>query len=184
MIIVAQLAMVGAAGLCLGGSVRARRPLGIAASAAMLLAMCDLAWFGIVPAPVWAALLLCGGLALGVSMRWDRRPACSPGDARDAEPPLHRAVSIASALAYVAMAWLVLGHDHSGAAVSGAGSGAHAGHGGSAFADQVLNGAILLLAVALAALAVLAARRRRGALAVESGGMAAMILAMLLPALF
>ncbi|WP_053382283.1 hypothetical protein [Leucobacter celer] len=193
MTLVADLVMVGAGALCLGGAVASRRRFGIAASAVMLAAMADLAFLGLLPAPVWAAALLIAALLLGLGMRVEsRRAGADLGGGSAAVrsgPGVPRAAMILSALAYPAAAWLALGHSGAGVGAGwGAGAGAgetggvsgssHAGHG----ADTMLVAPLLLtvaLAAALVALCAAALRSRRRLLAAETGGMAAMLLVML-----
>lgn len=173
--------MLVSGALCVGGAVASRSRIGIAAASAMALAMLDLVLLGVVPPLIWAVLLLSAGILLGVKLRIDASARGGSELGRLPASParlLHRAVMLASALAYPAMAWLVLAHDHSGAPL--AAGGAHAGHGAGAVA--VLFVAVALLVAVLAVLAAVTAVRRRGALAVEAGAMAAMLLAMLLPA--
>ncbi|MFV0434055.1 MAG: hypothetical protein ACK5LO_08760 [Leucobacter sp.] len=107
--------------------------------------------------------------------------------ARRARLGLTRGAVIASALAYVAAAWLVVGHSGGHAlgvagARAGSGSGGHGWHGGASVLTSTAP--LVLVTVLCALLAVLCAmllRRRRRLLAAETGGMAAMLAAMLLP---
>lgn len=180
----AGIAMVLSGALCLGGAVAARRWIGIAAAALMLLAMTDLAFTRILPPIAWGAVLLTAGTALGAALRAGASaadpaadPAAGPGPGGRPRPRLGRAVAIAGALAYPCMAWLVVSH---GAASDAGGSAAgHAGHGAGGLAPVPVVLACAAAAV-LAVLAALALRRGRRALALESGGMAAMLFAMLL----
>lgn len=191
---IAGAIMLASGALCLGGAVVSRSRIGIAASAAMVLAMVDLVLVGLVPPVVWAALLLAAGIVLVVGSRQGARlePQTVPG-AISVDPvagapapptpagadPLSRAVLIASALAYPAMAWLVLAHGH-GAGGAATGIDAHAGHGSFGALLPIL--VIAPLVATLLGLCATAALRRRAGLAVESGAMAAMLLAMLIPA--
>ncbi len=189
MTLVAGLVMVGAGALCLGGAVASRRRFGIAASAVMLAAMADLAFLGLLPAPVWAGALLIAALLLGLGMRIEsRRAGADLGGGSAAVrsgPGVPRAAMILSALAYPAAAWLVLGHSGAGVGAGwgvgetgGVSGSSHAGHG----ADTMLVAPLLLtvaLAAALVALCAAALRSRRRLLAAETGGMAAMLLVML-----
>jgi len=166
--VIAGAVMLASGALCLGGAVVSRSRVGIVAAAIMALAMAELVLLGIVPPLVWAALLLVAGVALGLRLRLG--PETDESARRD---PLPRAVMIASALAYPAMAWLVLAHDHGLGAP--AALGAHAGHGSGLLPILVLAPLI----AALLALGGAAAFRRRPLLAVEAIAMAAMLLAML-----
>ena len=187
----AGVVMVAAGAMCFGGAVMARRWFGIAAAAIMVLAMLDVAFVGLLPPLVWAGGLLIGGLVLGFDLRFG--PASrgcgvpdAPGVPRN--PGLERSVLISAALAYPATAWLLLSH---GGAMGGAGgsaneaasaaAGAHRGHG----AQEVLTGVLPMvgaaaLAAVLVTLAIVALRQRRRFLTIEAGGMAAMLVAMLL----
>lgn len=190
---VAGVVMVAAGAVCFGGAIAARRWFGIAAAALMVLAMLDVAFLGLLPPLVWAGGLLVGGVVLGIDLRFG--PASrgcgvpdAPGVPRN--PGLERAVLISSALAYPATAWLLLSHGGAmgGAGGSGAGGSAsasaavtHIGHG----AQEVLTGVlptagVAALAAVLVALTVVAIRQRRRFLIIEAGGMAAMLVAMLL----
>ncbi len=180
---IAGAVMLASGALCLGGAVISRSRLGIAAAAIMALAMADLVLLGLVPPLAWAVLLVGAGIALGLGLRLAAgagagagREAGSgaAGSAASGIGPMPRAVMIASALAYPAMAWLVLAHDHAAPA-----AGAHTGHGSFAALLPLL--AIAPLVAVLLALAAVTAARRAGGLAVESGAMAAMLLAMSLP---
>lgn len=57
------LVMVASGAACLGGAVAAKNRIGIAAATVMLLAMLDLVTLQLVPAPVWALLLVAAALA-------------------------------------------------------------------------------------------------------------------------
>ena len=61
--------MVASGAACLGGAVAAKNRIGIAAATVMLLAMLDLVTLQLVPAPVWALLLVAAALALGARLR-------------------------------------------------------------------------------------------------------------------
>lgn len=180
MTLAAGLMMVAAGAMCFGGAILARRWFGIAAAAIMLLAMLDVAFFGLLSPLVWASGLLIGGLALGFDLRFG--PAmrgCGAPDAPGVQrnPALERAVLVAAALAYPATAWLLLGH---GGPSTAAVSGSHRGHGSPELFTGVLPmvGAAALAAL-LVVLAVLALWQRRRFLSVEAGGMSAMLVAML-----
>lgn len=176
--------MVSAAGVCLTGSARSRQPLTIAAAVTMLLAMLDLAWFKILAPPhVWAALLLVGGVLLGASVRLAARPPVAAQGVSDRlvaqdQNRLHLSVSVLSALAYVAMAWLVLQHGHSTTLPN---ADEHVGHGFASASQSLTLAAIAVLACTLLGFAVTAVRHRRFVLVAESAGMAAMLLTMLTP---
>lgn len=191
MTLAAGLVMVSAGAVCFGGAIVARRWFGIAAAALMVLAMLDLAFLGILPPLVWAGALLIGGLVLGFDLRFGQASrGCGVPDAPGVPRNLglERAVLVSAALAYPATAWLLLSH---GGAVGGAGASAsasvsaagapHRGHGAQDLLTGVLPmfGAAALAAV-LVILAVVALRQRRRFLSIEAGGMAAMLVAMLM----
>lgn len=171
--------MVGAAALCFGGSLIGRRPLAVVAAAIMLASMVDLAVLGSGRSIVWTGLLAGGGLLLGFDLRRARvsRARTSRGCA-DAFP-LEQPVMTLAALSYPATAWLVVAHEH-GATVTPAAV-APRGHAhGEGVVPLVTSMAIAGLAVALAVLLVLSLSRLRGVLAMEAGGMSAMLAVMLL----
>ena len=97
---------------------------------------------------------------------------------------MRRAVMVASAISYIAMAWLVLTHSHDAGdafQTSSKDLPAHAAHLGGV---AVLPGiAIAVLIVVLLVLFVMSLRRGRRVLAVETGAMAAMLLVMVVPGL-
>lgn len=178
MIALAGFTMVGAGAACFGGALVARRRLGIIAAFIMLIAMIDLAWFGLVASVWWAVLLFMAGILLGIDLRIAARmpgASASPLHA-GGQDRLASASAIASALAYPAAAWLVLGH--AGDATAGAGQ-AHAGHSSGVFTSVVPVVLMLVLTAVLIWLCIATASRRKPLLALETGAMAAMILAML-----
>lgn len=167
---------------CFCGAVVSRRGLGIVASGVMLLAMLDLSLWGVVPALLWATLLLVAGGALGFALR-------PRGDAPVRGWRIGRATALVVALSYLCMAWLVVAHgagaggSAGGAAAGGAGAPAASGHGGHALGGSALGLIPLslsaLLALILVAVSVIGIRRGRRGLALEAGGMAIMLAAML-----
>ena len=170
---------------CLGGAVAAKNRIGIAAASVMLAAMLDLAVTHLLPAIVWALLLVAAGIMLGVRLRPVAVPMSVTRSSAGAR--LRRSVMVASAVSYVAMAWLVMAHQHGG---SGSGSTvflgedqpAHAAHAGGVAAIPAIAIAVLI-AVQLV-LCCFAIRRGRRVLTVETGAMAAMLLAMFVPSFF
>ncbi len=150
----------------------------------MLLAMLDLAWLRILAPPlVWAALLLIGGVLLGASVRLEARPLGAAQGISDKlvaqdQHRLHLSVSVLSAVAYVAMAWLVLQHGHSTTLPNAV---EHVGHGMASVPQSLTLAAIAVLACMLLGFAVSAVRHRRFVIVAESAGMAAMLLTMLTP---
>ena len=182
------LVMVASGAACLGGAVAAKNRIGIAAATVMLLAMLDLVTLQLVPAPVWALLLVAAALALGARLRVGA-PAVTSKARVSAGTGLRRAVMVASAVSYVAMAWLVMTHSHASsgtALISGEDHLAHPGHTGGV-AEMPGVAAALVVGVLIAvhvALFVASLRSGRRLLALEAGAMAAMLLAMLVPGLF
>lgn len=198
MVIAASLAMVGAGTVCLGGALVSRKRIAIAAAAIMFLAMLDAAYFGLVDPLIWAAGLVFAGLLLG----FDLRPRAGHADLQASERSDHtrvdRAAMLASALAYPMSAGLLLWHGGAhGAAHGGAHGGVHVAadiaagessvaaahaHGGGLF---LLSPVVLMtvlaaaLVVVLLALCVRSSVRKQGIMAVETGAMAVMLLAML-----
>lgn len=173
--------MIASGVVCLGGAVAARNRLGIAAALIMALSMADLVLWGWVPQVVWVVLLVLAGMAMGAGLRF-RQPHAylAPG----AGLGLGRAVMAASALAYPAMAWLVLAHDHASPAASASPASEPAAaivHTHGSLIDAVSLLVIAPLTLVLLVLGVLALRQRRLALAIEAGAMTAMLLAMLIP---
>lgn len=170
--IIAQGVMVCAAGVCVAGAVRMRSLVPILTSIVMLLLMIDHAALQSVPAPLSAFTLLLCAIALAIELRLSHE--------RHDGVSLNRQVASGSALAYLAMAWQVL----------------DAGHHPDIVATPVehhstglltLHIAQLTLVVALCAwlvtLGVQSIQRKRVALAAESFGMAAMVVAMMLSGL-
>lgn len=174
----AAMAMVGSAALCFGGSLFSRRPLAVFSASMMLMAMVDLVAFGIIAPVAWAGLLILSGLLLGFDLRRREPYENLPGGM--ASPfSLHRKVMLAATLGYLAAGWLTTTHipvDGSNPAVTNIG---HT-HGFGEMAVLPMLGVGVLTAI-LAFLMVVSIRRRRSLLAVEAGGMAAMLFAMLLP---
>ena len=198
-LIAANLVMVGSAGLCVGGAVRSRNPLAVSAALVMFVAMADHALLGVVSPVWWSLLLVAGGLMVGSTLRASAlsfaesstessrstTPTLGNGCAvvrgtTSSDLALTRAIGVSATLAYFAMAWLLLGHQHpAGGGVTSTAT--HAGHGGGAhLVGMLLDGAALVLVVLLAVLMARAVRQKRTALASEAGGMAAMIAAMFL----
>lgn len=112
-------ALAGAA--CAIAGARQGRVLDVGTSIVMLAAMVDTAITGLVPALVWAAVLVAAGIALGARMRVARSRSGGP-DGRPVEllGDLHRA------LAFIVSGWLMVGaaasvavpstaHDHGAA---------------------------------------------------------------------
>ncbi len=182
------LVMVASGAACLGGAVVAKNRIGVAAAAVMLLAMLDLVTAQLVPSVVWALLLVTAAIALGARLRLGALAATSKARV-SAGTGLRRAVTVVSAVSYVAMAWLVMNHSHaaSGAAlISAEDRLAHSGHTGGV-AEMLGVAAALVVGVLIAVhlvLFVASLRRGRRLLALEAGAMAAMLLAMLVPSLF
>lgn len=177
------LVMIASGAACLSGAVMAKSRIGAAAAAVMLLAMLDLITAQLVPAPVWALLLVVAAIALGARLR--AGSAAVTGEARGSGGTgLSRAVMVASAVSYVAMAWLVVTHAHAHgvrgvAALSVEDHPAHLGHTDGVTMIPVV--AIAGLVALLLVLFVASLRRGRRVLALETGAMAAMLLAMSVP---
>lgn len=166
--------MLVSGAVCFCGALATRRWLGILASGAMLLAMLDLALWRLVPAIVWALLLLVAGGALGSALR-------PRADAPMQRWRIGRVAALVAALAYLCMAWLVVMHGGGGgAAAADAPAPEHAGHamGGSVLVLIPLA-LSALLATVLGVIAVVAVGSRRRVLALEAGGMGVMLAAML-----
>lgn len=64
--------MLGSAGVCLGGSLRARHLVGALAAGVMLAAMIDHVLIGAVPGLIWAVLLTTCGILLALPLRTAR----------------------------------------------------------------------------------------------------------------
>lgn len=175
------LVMIASGAACLSGAVMAKSRIGAAAAAVMLLAMLDLITAQLVPAPIWALLLVVAAIALGARLR--AGSAAVTGEARGSGGTgLSRAVMVASAVSYVAMAWLVVTHAHGVrgvAALSVEDHPAHLGHTDGVTMIPVI--AIAGLVALLLVLFVASLRRGRRVLALETGAMAAMLLAMSVP---
>ena len=177
------IVMLVSGAACLGGAVAARNRVGIAAAAVMLTAMFDLTVSHFVPALIWALLLASAGVVLGVRLRPVGEPVGMPRSSVGAR--LRNAVMLASAVSYVAMAWLVMTHAHGGpgsAVILSEDLPTHAAHSGGVAAIPAV--AIAVLVAVQLAVCFMALRRGRRVLAIETGAMAAMLLAMFVPSLF
>ena len=192
-VVLPGLVMLASGAACLGGAIVAKSRVGVASAAIMLLAMLDLITAQFVPAPVWALLLMTAAIALGVRLRVAasdsageaaaglavaERSIPAPVSARSGMR-LGPAVMVASAVSYVAMAWLVMTHAHGAedaARVSGEDRLAHAGHSGALMAIPAIAIAVLIAVQLTLFFASLRGGRR--VLALETGAMAAMLLAM------
>ena len=155
---------------------RHARALDVAASAAMLAAMADLTFTRLVPALVWALILVAAGIALGARVRATRARAhgARAVQADHAIRELHRA------LVFIVGGWLLVG-------TAGVGDSA-APSDVSTHAHTSANG--LVVAAAATALVVLGgwlvARllrrgRREGLHAAEAASLTLMLVAMAVP---
>lgn len=188
--------MIASGAACLGGAVVGRSRIGIAAAALMLFAMLDLALVRLVPALVWALALVAAAIALGARLRagssaMTSGPATEPvahEKLAQAAVSLHgaaglqRAVMVASAVGYVAMAWLVMTHEHGAGDAVRVSDEDHPAHAGQFSAVAVIPyiAIVVLIAVQLACFFT-SLRAGRRLLALEAGAMAAMLLAMFIP---
>ncbi|HET6672432.1 MAG TPA: hypothetical protein VFG92_03575 [Agromyces sp.] len=138
--------------------------------------MIDHAALGVLPTLVWTSALAAAGVALGLELRL--RSAHDASGLRGTAArvsQLHRVVSTLSALAYLATAWLMLGHAHAGT-VNGWDVPAH--HGAVQPVDVPLVLTVMLI-VALAGLGIVSRRHRQRAMAIEASAMALMLAAMI-----
>ena len=120
---------LGGAACAIGGR---RTALDLAASAAMLAAMADMALTRIVAPLAWTAVLAGLGIALGARLR-SARTAPGAGALRDRRlHALHRA------LAFIVGAWAFAAADGESVAATGSGIHAHAGAGGLLFLAAVV----------------------------------------------
>ncbi|HEU4755728.1 MAG TPA: hypothetical protein VFS72_03620 [Agromyces sp.] len=120
---------LGGAACAIGGR---RTALDLAASAAMLAAMADMALTRIVAPLAWTAVLAGLGIALGARLR-SARTALGAGAPRDRRlHALHRA------LAFIVGAWAFAAADGESVAATGSGVHAHAGAGGLLFLAAVV----------------------------------------------
>jgi len=190
----ANAVMLASGALCLGGAVHARSRVAVTAAAVMAVAMTDVVLLHLVPPLVWAVLLVVAGVVLAARLRFVgvvAGTAAVPDEDRGArrfrlERVAARGVVAAAALAYPAAGWLILVHDHAApaAATSASATAAHLGHLGHDGAPLLaITAGVAVLALVLLALCAVMVARRRGALALEAGAMAAMLLAMLVPGL-
>jgi hypothetical protein len=126
--------LVGALGgaACAIGGRRGRTALDLAASAAMLAAMADMALTRIVAPLAWTAVLAGLGIALGARLR-PGRIALGAGPSLD-----RRSHALHRALAFIVGAWAFAAAD--GESIPGTGSGGHvhAGAGGLLFIAAVV----------------------------------------------
>ncbi|GAA1055542.1 hypothetical protein GCM10017608_29660 [Agromyces luteolus] len=163
---------------------RRLRALDAIAAIAMLAAMLDTAFAGVLPGVAWAGILVLAGLAIGIRSRLDRSRGLGCGAKRGPRPvglggrprPLD---DLHHALALIATGWLVAaaGHDDAGPSV-----------------ETHLHAAPLLAAESLAVLAVIglgawvavrALREGRGGIGhgVMAASMTVMLAAMAAPGL-
>lgn len=186
--------MVGSAGVCVGGSLRARSVMSLIAGSVMLVAMIDHVVFGLLPGMVWAMLLTAAGLMLATQLRGTsalgNHPPVRSHEASmrhhdtGMRDTLSRASVTTSALAYIAMAWLFTAHGPAAESPAGAlAGGAHSGHGSTPLALELVALALITaLAIALIAVGVLAVRRRSHVIVLEAWAMTLMLVVMMVPA--
>lgn len=198
--------MVASGVLCLTGAIASRGRPAVVASAAMVLAMVDLAYTSLVPPVVWSGALLIVGLCLAVSLRSQagipaprRSPALvmsgaggSSGSEDDhgvrsstapdrcvsrADSHSGLTAAVLSAVTYPIMAWQALNHGaHMSGSTHAGGHGHHAGD--MSLISTFLTLAVVVLAVLLVLCAVHDIARRRPLVSLDCWGMAAMIVVM------
>ena len=156
---------------------RHARALDVAASAAMLAAMADMAFSRLLPALVWALILVAAGIALGARVRATRARAHAALTVRadHAIRELHRA------LAFIVGGWLLAGT--AGVADSAATSGvsAHVHVSANGFALAAAAAAALVVLGGWLVARLLRRGRREGLHAAEAASLTLMLVAMAVP---
>ncbi|WP_400994243.1 hypothetical protein [Agromyces sp. GXQ0307] len=161
---------------------RRLRALDAIAALAMLAAMLDVSFAGILPGVAWAGILVIAGLAIGIRSRVDRTCRPAPAASVDARPvgvrgrPLD---DLHHALALIAAGWLIASVDRDDAAASAA---THA-HAAPLLLGETL---VVITVVSLGAwVAVRAVREGRGGIGhgVMAASMTVMLAAMAAPGL-
>ena len=143
---------LGGAACAIGGR---RTAFDLAASAAMLAAMADMALSRIVAPLAWTAVLAGLGIALGARLR-PARTALGPGTSLD-----RRSHALHRALAFIVGAWAFAAADGASAAAHGTGGHAHVDAGGLLFVAAAV--AMTAFGGWLAAVEIGAGRPGRGA---------------------
>ena len=165
-----------ACGACTLAGWRHGRALDVVASAAMLAAMADMAFTRLLPALVWALILVAAGIALGARVRATRARAHAARamQADHAIRELHRA------LVFIVGGWLLVGT--AGVADSPATSAASSHVHGSANGFVVAVVAIALVVLGGWLVARLLRRgRREGLHAAEAASLTLMLVMMAVP---
>ncbi|GAA4282521.1 hypothetical protein GCM10022261_00520 [Brevibacterium daeguense] len=158
----------------------------------MFAGMIDLAFLAALSPVWWMFLLILGGLLLSVDLRMPQNQCTEVITGRNdlvlpcrplrRDGALRRPVMVSVALAYPAMAWLALSHDHGTHGSTGGSAEFHAGshsqHGTDLLMLVLPLGTILLI-TSLAVLACVSLWRCRLLLSVEAGAMSAMLVVML-----
>lgn len=156
---------------------RHARALDVMASAAMLAAMADMAFTRVIPALLWALVLVAAGIALGARVRATRAQAraARTGQADHAIRELHRA------LVFIVGGWLLVGT--AGVADSAAKSqmSAHVHVSANGFVVAVAATALVALGGWLVA-RLLRRGRCEGLHAAEAASLTLMLVAMAVPA--
>ena len=154
------------------------RALDVVASAAMLAAMADMAFTRLLPALVWALILVAAGIALGARVRATRARAHAARamQADHAIRELHRA------LVFIVGGWLLAGTAGvtDSAATSGGSTHVHVSANGFALAAAAAAALVVLGGWLVARL--LRRERREGMHAAEAASLTLMLVAMAVPA--
>lgn len=181
----AEVVMIGSAAVCVGGAIRARHALQIIPALLMLSAMFDHAITQAIPPTVWAILLVVSAMSLGLGLRWAHVSEASPLSTRvttTVSSRTLREVIVASALSYIAMAWMLL-PPNVGDATLGQQSVMHQ-HSGTGVSSSAFVVVVSSLIVWQLWIVVRSFRTQMPLFGVEAAGMSAMLISMLTLHLF
>lgn len=186
--------MVGGSLTCLGGAIHGKRLLTIIASFVMTISMIDLAFTNVLSPIFWMMLLVASGLVVAADVRnlvksktkrQQRSHVDYPNDNEkegESSSFAYRNVMVASSVAYLVMAVLTVTHSHTeviaGTAVTLNNHHLHSTN--IVFAPWLLLIAFAIIAVFLV-MCTSAFVQRKWAIALESIGMSAMLIAMASP---
>jgi hypothetical protein len=156
---------------------RHARALDVVASAAMLMAMADTAFTRVIPALLWALVLVAAGIALGARVRAmrARAHAARTVHADHAIRELHRA------LAFIVGGWLLAGTAGVGGSAATSGVNTHVHVAANGFALAAAAAAALVVLGGWLVARLLRRERREGVHAAEAASLTLMLVAMAVP---
>jgi len=156
---------------------RRGRALDIVASAAMLAAMADMAFTRLLPALVWALILVAAGIAFGARVRAARTPA----RATCTVPTDHAIRELHRALVFIVGGWLLAGTAGVADSTATSDASAHAHVSANGFIVGAAATALIVVGCWLV-LRLLRRGRREGLHAAEAASLTLMLVAMAVPA--